>query len=100
MPAAMFFPNHPLTPKHCPNPALSAIDPLGLNRTHSLQGVVERVLDKYVGEIAMQGSGDVVRVDQAELETVIPKPGGRVAVLNGPHRLAGLCGTGCGGLCR
>lgn len=38
-----------------------------------LQGVVERVVDTFVGEIAMLGSGDVVRVDQAQLETVIPQ---------------------------
>ena len=31
----------------------------------------------------MHGSGDVLRVDQAELETVIPAPGGRVRVLGG-----------------
>ena len=29
-----------------------------------LQGVIERVLDKYIGEVAMLDSGDVVRVDQ------------------------------------
>jgi DNA/RNA-binding protein KIN17 len=48
--------------------------------------VVERVVDKYVGEVSMLGSGDVVRVDQAELETVIPSAGGRVRVVNGVYR--------------
>jgi DNA/RNA-binding protein KIN17 len=28
----------------------------------------------------------VVRVDQAELETVIPQPGGAVLVVGGPHK--------------
>jgi DNA/RNA-binding protein KIN17 len=51
-----------------------------------LQGVVEQVLDKYIGEVSMLGSGDVIRVDQAELETVLPSPGGRVLVVNGNHR--------------
>ncbi len=38
------------------------------------KGVIDRVLDKgYVGEVAMIDSGDVVRVDQAQLETVIPQ---------------------------
>lgn len=46
---------------------------------------MERVVDKYIGEIAMLDSGDVIRVDQAELETVIPSPGGTVVVVNGPH---------------
>ena len=50
------------------------------------KGVVTRVVDRYVGEVEMLGSGDLVRVDQAELETVIPQPGGDVLVLNGPHR--------------
>lgn len=31
-------------------------------------------------------AGDVVRVDQAEMETVIPQPGGAVLVVNGLHR--------------
>jgi len=34
----------------------------------------------YVGEISMLDSGDVVRVDQQELETVIPSPGGGILV--------------------
>ncbi|GFH14105.1 Kin17_mid domain-containing protein, partial [Haematococcus lacustris] len=50
------------------------------------KGVVEKVIDKYVGEVAMLGSGDVVRVDQAQLETVIPQPGGTVLMVNGVHR--------------
>eukprot|EP00887_Chlorella_sp_A99_P007746 scaffold20.g7746.t1 len=50
------------------------------------KGVVLRVVDRYVGEIEMLDSGDIVRVDQAELETVIPQPGGNVLVLGGPHR--------------
>ena len=51
-----------------------------------LQGVVEQVFDKYIGELSMLGSEDVIRVDQAELETVLPSPGGRVLVVNGIHR--------------
>ncbi|GLC50689.1 hypothetical protein PLESTB_000408500 [Pleodorina starrii] len=50
------------------------------------KGVVERVIERYVGEIAMLSDGTVVRVDQAHLETVIPAPGGQVLVLNGAHR--------------
>jgi len=50
------------------------------------KGVVEQVIDKYIGEVSMLGSGDVIRVDQAELETVLPSPGGRVLVVNGIHR--------------
>lgn len=50
------------------------------------KGVVLRVLDRYRGEVEMADSGDVLQVDQDELETVVPQPGGSVLVLNGPHR--------------
>lgn len=46
------------------------------------------MIDKYVGEIAMLDSGDVVRVDQAQLETVIPSPGGSVLVSVGGAQAA------------
>ena len=55
------------------------------------KGVVVKVVDGYVGEIEMTGSGDVVRVDQAELETVVPQVGGSVLILAGPLR--GSTGT-------
>ena len=51
------------------------------------QGEVQRVIDRYVGEISMLDSGDVIRVDQAQLETVIPSPGGSVLVSDAPPRL-------------
>ena len=35
-------------------------------------GVVLKVIDKYTGEIEMLDSGDVIRVDQAHCETVLP----------------------------
>ncbi|KXZ52610.1 hypothetical protein GPECTOR_9g655 [Gonium pectorale] len=50
------------------------------------KGVVERVIDRYVGEVCMLGDGAVVRVDQEQLETVIPSPGGTVLAVNGAHR--------------
>ncbi|GAX76486.1 hypothetical protein CEUSTIGMA_g3931.t1 [Chlamydomonas eustigma] len=50
------------------------------------KGKVLRIIDKYVGEIEMLESGDIIRVDQAQLETVIPSPGGTVLVVNGIHR--------------
>jgi hypothetical protein len=31
-------------------------------------------------------TGGCLQVDQAELETVVPQPGGTVLVVNGPHR--------------
>lgn len=50
------------------------------------KGVVIKVLDKFLGEIEMLGSGDVLRIDQDELETVIPAPGKRVKIVKGVRR--------------
>ncbi|KAL4424472.1 hypothetical protein ABPG77_006781, partial [Micractinium sp. CCAP 211/92] len=57
-----------------------------LSDYYKQKGVVLRVLDKYRGEVEMAESGDVLQVDQDELETVVPQPGGSVLVLNGPYR--------------
>lgn len=50
------------------------------------KGVVRKVVDRYVGEIEMLQDGTVVRVDQEELETVLPKIGGLVKIVNGAYR--------------
>lgn len=50
------------------------------------KGVVKRVIDKYVGEIEMLESKHVLRIDQEELETVIPQIGGLVRIVNGAYR--------------
>ncbi|GAV68889.1 Kin17_mid domain-containing protein [Cephalotus follicularis] len=50
------------------------------------KGVVRKVIDKYVGEIQMLESKHVLRVDQEELETVIPQIGGLVRIVNGAYR--------------
>ncbi|KAL2922848.1 KIN17-like protein [Bienertia sinuspersici] len=50
------------------------------------KGVVKKVIDKYVGEIEMLDTKHMLRVDQAELETVIPQIGGLVRIVNGAYR--------------
>lgn len=50
------------------------------------KGAVRKVIDKYVGEIEMLESKHVLRVDQEELETVIPQIGGLVRIVNGAYR--------------
>ncbi|XVF23885.1 hypothetical protein REPUB_Repub13aG0078100 [Reevesia pubescens] len=50
------------------------------------KGVVTKVIDRYVGEIEMLESKHVLRVDQEELETVIPQIGGVVRIVNGAYR--------------
>ncbi|GAU14167.1 hypothetical protein TSUD_169930 [Trifolium subterraneum] len=59
------------------------------------KGVVRKVIDKYIGEIEMLESKHVLRVDQEELETVIPQVGGCVKIVNGAYRgsLARLLGV-------
>lgn len=50
------------------------------------KGVICKVIDKYVGEIEMLENKHVLRVDQEELETVIPQIGGLVRIVNGAYR--------------
>ncbi|CAH9111560.1 unnamed protein product [Cuscuta europaea] len=50
------------------------------------KGVVRRVIDKYVGEIEILENKHIPRVDQEELETVIPQIGGLVRIVNGAYR--------------
>ncbi|EIE27664.1 hypothetical protein COCSUDRAFT_11364 [Coccomyxa subellipsoidea C-169] len=50
------------------------------------KGIVEKLPSKYVGQIKMLDSGDVLQVDQAQLETVLPAAGGSVVVVRGAQR--------------
>ncbi|KAL6980525.1 DNA/RNA-binding protein kin17 [Sarracenia purpurea var. burkii] len=59
---------------------------LAKNGYYKQKGIVRKVIDKYVGEIEMLDSKHVLRVDQEELETVIPQIGGLVRIVNGAYR--------------
>lgn len=50
------------------------------------KGIIKKVIDKYVGEIEMLDNKHKLRVDQEELETVIPQIGGLVRIVNGAYR--------------
>lgn len=58
------------------------------------KAIVDKVIDKYVAEVEVldtsvnaRDGGDVLRLDQDDLETVIPKETGkRVRILNGRYR--------------
>jgi len=50
------------------------------------KGVVKKVFDKYVALVRMVDSGDVLKLDQSQLETVIPAIGTKVKVVNGAYR--------------
>eukprot|EP00884_Botryococcus_braunii_P011436 jgi/Botrbrau1/20293/Bobra.31_1s0071.1 len=49
------------------------------------KGKVIKLVSKYLAQIQMLDSGDILQVDQAQLETVLPSEGGRVLLLKGPH---------------
>lgn len=50
------------------------------------KGVVTAVEDKFCATVELLQSGDVLRLDQDDLETVIPKVGRSVKVVNGVGR--------------
>ncbi|RLN90756.1 hypothetical protein BBJ28_00015146 [Nothophytophthora sp. Chile5] len=50
------------------------------------KGVVSAVEDKFCATVKLLDSGDVLRLDQDDLETVIPKPGRKVKIVNGNGR--------------
>lgn len=56
------------------------------NVYYKQKGFVRKVIDKYVGEIEMLENKHVLRIDQEELETVIPQIGGLVKIVNGAYR--------------
>ncbi|XP_037551825.1 DNA/RNA-binding protein KIN17 [Nematolebias whitei] len=53
---------------------------------HKKKAVVMEVQDRYAAVVKMVGTGDKLKLDQNHLETVIPAPGKRVLILNGPYR--------------
>ncbi len=50
------------------------------------KAIVLDVEDKYVGKIKLIESGATIKIDQADLETVLPAIGKPVLVLNGAYR--------------
>ena len=58
---------------------------LRIHGYYKQKGVIKKLIDAYIAEIEMIGSGDIVRVDQAELETVLPAVGGKLLILKGPN---------------
>uniref|UniRef100_K3WUD6 DNA/RNA-binding protein Kin17 WH-like domain-containing protein n=1 Tax=Globisporangium ultimum (strain ATCC 200006 / CBS 805.95 / DAOM BR144) TaxID=431595 RepID=K3WUD6_GLOUD len=50
------------------------------------KGVITDVEDKFCATVELVDSGDVLRLDQDDLETVIPKEGRKVKIVNGIGR--------------
>jgi len=59
---------------------------LANGKYYKLKGVVEEVISTYVAQIKMIESGDILRLDQSQLETVIPIIGGKMKIVNGAYR--------------
>ncbi|POM72762.1 DNA/RNA-binding protein Kin17, conserved domain containing hypothetical protein [Phytophthora palmivora] len=59
---------------------------VGDGQYYKCKGVVKDVEDKFCARVELLDSGDVLRLDQDDLETVIPKPGRKVKIVNGLGR--------------
>lgn len=67
---------------------------LSTGKYYKRKAIVDKVIDKYTAEIEVLDSsrgardgGDILRIDQDDLETVIPKDlGEKVRILNGEYR--------------
>ncbi|KAK2882917.1 DNA/RNA-binding protein KIN17 [Channa argus] len=53
---------------------------------HKKKAVITEVRDKYTAVVKIIDSGDKLKLDQNHVETVIPAPGKKVLILNGPYR--------------
>lgn len=58
---------------------------VGKGRYYKTKASVLKVIDRYVGQLEAHIDGAHLKVDQAELETVIPRIGGRCLFVNGMH---------------
>lgn len=59
---------------------------LGGGKYHKQKGVVRALDSGVVARVEMLQSGDVLSLDQDDLETVLPPVGGPLRVVNGAHR--------------
>ncbi|CAI5743995.1 unnamed protein product [Peronospora destructor] len=59
---------------------------VGDGQYYKCKGAVKDVEDKFCASVELLDSGDVLRLDQDDLETVIPKPGRKVKIVNGLGR--------------
>lgn len=51
-----------------------------------MQGEIVKVIDKYVGMVKLLDEKVTLKIDQEQLETVIPAIGSDIAIVNGRHR--------------
>ncbi|XP_067140977.1 DNA/RNA-binding protein KIN17 [Centruroides vittatus] len=56
------------------------------DKYYKKKGVITDIKNQYVGIVKMLDGGDVLKLDQVHLETVIPAFGKQVLILNGAYR--------------
>eukprot|EP00668_Euglena_longa_P011993 GGOE01014416.1.p1 GENE.GGOE01014416.1~~GGOE01014416.1.p1 ORF type:complete len:469 (-),score=162.75 GGOE01014416.1:162-1403(-) len=59
---------------------------VGQGKYYKQKGVVLEVVDHYVAKVKMLDTDGSLKVDQEELETVVPQLGGKVLLVNGAYR--------------
>jgi DNA/RNA-binding protein KIN17 len=59
---------------------------LANGKYYKQKGIVQEVIDRYIAQIKILDLGDVLRVDQSQLETVLPSVGGKMKIVNGAYR--------------
>ena len=55
-------------------------------RYYKKKGVIQQIEDRFTGVLKMIDTGDILKVDQAHLETVLPAVGKTVLIVNGAYR--------------
>lgn len=53
---------------------------------NGVKAVIKRVVDEYIAELQVLESGDLLKLDQADLETVIPAINGPVLIVLGSYQ--------------
>ena len=59
---------------------------LAQGKYYKQKGTIEEVVDRYTAHVRMHATGDLIRLHQKDLETVIPSEGSTLLVVNGAHR--------------
>ena len=59
---------------------------VGRGKYYNKKAAIKKVHGEYIAEIKMVDSGDIMKIDQANLETVVPSIGGQVLLLIGKYR--------------
>ena len=59
---------------------------LANGKYYKKKGEVEKVVERFTAHVRIIESGDLLEMDQEDLETVIPAAGGRVRIVNGRGR--------------